>query len=139
MYSLHDHAPSDPSATNGWKIGRYKFFLIVAAITFAYEWIPEVIAQFLQVFTFVCWIRPNSVIINQIFGGQTGLGLLPISFDWSIITGFLLSPLQTPAFALFNVGIGLLVMMLGIVGLAYGGPQFYRYLPLAYDYYLPFL
>ena len=138
MYSLHDHAPSDPSATNGWKIGRYKFFLLVAGCTFVYEWIPEVMAQFLQLFTFVCWIRPNNVIVNQIFGGQTGLGLLPISFDWSIITGFLNSPLQTPAFALLNVGVGLLIMMLGIVGLAYGGPQFYRYLPLSYDYYLLF-
>jgi hypothetical protein len=94
-------------------------------------------AQFLQVFTFVCWIRPNKVIVNQLFGGQTGLGLLPISFDWSIITGFLFSPLPT-AFALLNVGIGLFIMMLGIVGLAYGGPAFYRYLPLAYDYYLLF-
>lgn len=59
MHSLHDHSSSDPALTNGWRIGRYKFFLIVAACTFCYEWIPQVMAQFLQIFTFVCWIAPS--------------------------------------------------------------------------------
>ncbi|CAN8105626.1 unnamed protein product [Discula destructiva] len=131
MSTLHDHSPADPSLTNGWKIGRYKFFLIVAACTFCYEWIPQVIAQFLQVFTFACFIAPNNVLVNQLLGGQTGVGLLPISFDWATISGFLLSPLQTPAFAIFNVGVGILVMMLGSIGLAYAGPEFYRYLPIS--------
>uniref|UniRef100_L2FRZ5 Small oligopeptide opt family n=1 Tax=Colletotrichum fructicola (strain Nara gc5) TaxID=1213859 RepID=L2FRZ5_COLFN len=107
MNSLHDHS------------------------TFVYEWIPEVFAQFLQIFTFVCWIAPNNVVVNQVFGGQTGLGLIPISFDWSTISGFLLSPLQTPAFAIANVGIGIIIMMLGCIGLAWGGPEFYRYLPIS--------
>ncbi|KAK1544729.1 OPT family small oligopeptide transporter [Colletotrichum paranaense] len=131
MHSLHDHSSSDPALTNGWRIGRYKFFLIVAAATFVYEWIPEVFAQFLQIFTFVCWIAPNNVVVNQVFGGQTGLGLIPISFDWSTISGFLLSPLQTPAFAIANVGAGIIIMMLGCIGLAWGGPEFYRYLPIS--------
>ena len=131
IHSLHNHAPSDPALTNGWSIGRYKFFLMIAGITFLYEWIPQVFAIFLQVFTFACWIAPNNVVVNQIFGGQTGLGLLPISFDWSVISGFLGSPLQTPAFAIANVGAGIIFMMLGIVGLAYAGPEYYRYLPLS--------
>ncbi|UKZ47498.1 hypothetical protein TrVGV298_001717 [Trichoderma virens] len=139
MYSLHDHSPADPAMTNGWKIGRYSFFLLVAAGTFCWEWIPQVIAQFLQLFMFPCWIAPNNVVVNQIFGGNTGLGLLPISFDWSIISGFLLSPLQTPAFAIANVSAGIFVMLLGIIGLAYAGPEFYRYLPLSanqnFDHY----
>ncbi|GKT87580.1 LOW QUALITY PROTEIN: OPT family small oligopeptide transporter [Colletotrichum tofieldiae] len=131
MHSLHDHSSSDPALTNGWRIGRYKFFLIVAAATFVYEWIPEVFAQFLQIFTFVCWIAPNNVVVNQVFGGQTGLGLIPISFDWSIISGYLLSPLQTPAFAIANVGVGIIIMLVGCVGLAWAGPEFYRYLPIS--------
>ncbi|KAL6698394.1 OPT oligopeptide transporter domain-containing protein [Trichoderma pleuroticola] len=139
MYSLHDHSAADPAMTNGWKIGRYSFFLLVAAGTFCWEWIPQVIAQFLQLFMFPCWIAPNNVVVNQIFGGNTGLGLLPISFDWSIISGFLLSPLQTPAFAIANVSAGIFVMLLGIIGLAYAGPEFYRYLPLSanqnFDHY----
>lgn len=131
MATLHDHSPGDPSQCNGWKIGRYKFFIIVAACTFCYEWIPQVMAQFLQVFTFACFIAPNNVLVNQLLGGQTGVGLLPISFDWSTISGFLLSPLQTPAFAIMNVGAGIVVMMLGSIGLAFAGPEFYRYLPIS--------
>lgn len=131
MNTLHDHSPADPSLANGWKIGRYKFFLVVAAATFFYEWIPQVMATFLQVFTFATWIAPDNVLVNQLLGGQTGVGLIPISFDWATISGFLLSPLQTPAFAIFNVGMGIILMMLGSIGLAYGGPDFYKYLPIS--------
>ncbi len=70
----------------------------MAGVTFLWEWIPQVIAPFLQIFTWVCWIAPENVVVNQIFGGQTGLGLMPISFDWSVISGFLSSPLQSPGF-----------------------------------------
>ncbi|ROV88351.1 hypothetical protein VSDG_09400 [Cytospora chrysosperma] len=133
MHTLHDHSPADPGLTNGWRIGRYKFFLLVAAATFCYEWIPQVMAQFLQIFTFATWIAPNNVLVNQLLGGQTGIGLLPISFDWATITGFLLSPLQTPAFAIANVGVGIIVMMLGSIGLTYAGPEFYKYLPISYN------
>ncbi|KUI63191.1 Sexual differentiation process protein isp4 [Cytospora mali] len=133
MNTLHDHSPADPSLTNGWRIGRYKFFLLVAGCTFCYEWIPQVMAQFLQIFTFATWIAPNNVLVNQLLGGQTGIGLIPISFDWATISGFLMSPLQTPAFAVANVGIGILVMMIGSIGLTYAGPDFYRYLPISYN------
>ncbi|UNI18463.1 hypothetical protein JDV02_004731 [Purpureocillium takamizusanense] len=131
MYSLHDHRASDPSQTNGWKIGRYSFFLLVALLTFAWEWFPLVIAPFLSYFMWATWIAPENVVVNQIFGGNTGLGLIPISFDWASVTAFLSSPLQTPAFAIANVAAGLLLSTLGAIGLAYGGPEFYRYLPMS--------
>jgi OPT family small oligopeptide transporter len=131
MYSLHDHSKSDPAVTNGWSIGRYKFFLIASIATFVWEWVPQVFAVFLQLFMFPIWIAPSNVVVNQIFGGQTGLGILPISFDWSVISGFLLSPLQTPAFAIFNVGAGILIMFIGVIGLAWAGPEYFRYLPLS--------
>lgn len=130
MHSLHNHAPSDPSLTNGWKIGRYKFFLVVAGCTFVWQWIPTTMAKFLSMFTFVCWIAPNNVVVNQIFGGQTGLGVIPISFDWSVISAFLMSPLQSPAFAIANVGAGILIMMVGCAGLTWAGPELYKYLPI---------
>ncbi|PHH63553.1 hypothetical protein CDD81_5740 [Ophiocordyceps australis] len=131
MYSLHDHQASDPSKTNGWKIGRYSFFIIVALATFSWEWMPLVIAPFLSLFMFPTWIAPKNVLVNQIFGGQTGLGLLPISFDWSVVSAFLNSPLQTPSFAILNVCAGMLLILVGAVGLAWAGPDYYRYLPLS--------
>ncbi|KAG6185232.1 hypothetical protein E4U35_007572 [Claviceps purpurea] len=131
MHSLHDHRPSDPSATNGWKIGRYSFFLIVALITFVWEWFPLVIAPFLSYFMWPTWIAPSNVVVNQIFGGNSGFGLMPMSFDWATVTSFLSSPLQTPAFAIVNVLIGVCFMAIGSAGLAFAGPEYYRYLPIS--------
>lgn len=133
MHTLHDHSPADPSLTNGWRIGRYKFFLIAAGSIFCYEWIPQVMAQFLQLFTFATWIAPNNILVNQLLGGQTGIGLIPISFDWTTISGFLSSPLQTPAFAIANCGLGILLMMVGSIGLTFAGPEVYKYLPISYN------
>ena len=131
MHSLHKHNASDPATTNGWSISRYKFFLIVSLVTFFYQWIPEVIAPFLQYFTFACWIAPNNVVVNQLFGHVSGLGILPITFDWLGVSSWLGSPLQTPLFAILNVGFGLLICVVGAIGLAYGGPDEYKYLPLS--------
>lgn len=132
MHSLHNHRPADPAATHGWTIGRYKFFLIVACCVFVWEWVPQVFATFLQFFFFATWAAPNNVVVNQLFGGQSGLGLLPISFDWNTVTGFLGSPLPVPGFALANFGLGMLICLLGGVGLYFGGPEYYRYLPIVY-------
>ncbi|KAJ6784825.1 hypothetical protein PWT90_06805 [Aphanocladium album] len=131
MYALHNHQAADPADTNGWKIGRYAFFLIVAGSTFVWEWVPQVFAQMFQFFNFACWIAPKNVIVNQLFGAQTGFGLIPISFDWSIVSAFLGSPLQAPAFALVNVFFGLCLVTIAAAGLSWAGPEFYRYLPIS--------
>ncbi|OAQ64683.1 small oligopeptide transporter, OPT family [Pochonia chlamydosporia 170] len=131
MYSLHKHVPADPAETHGWAISRYKFFLIVSLSAFVYHWIPEVFAQFLQFFTFACWIAPNNVVVNQLFGGFTGLGMIPITFDWMVVSSWLNSPLQSPLFAILNMGFGFFICMIGAIGLAYAGPEFYKYLPLS--------
>lgn len=132
MYSLHDHTPSDPAATNGWKMGRYIFFLIVSGCTFVWEWIPNVFATFLSVFTFPIWIAPNNVVVNQLFGSTSGIGILPISFDWNTISGYLGSPLQFPAFAIFNLLAGFLFVFVAALGMTYGGPDYFKYLPIRY-------
>ncbi|TWU72259.1 hypothetical protein ED733_001737 [Metarhizium rileyi] len=132
MYSLHNHVvPAEAAETNGWVVSRYSFFLVVALVTFVYHWIPEVFAQFLQIFTFACWIAPNNVIVNQLFGGFTGLGLIPVTFDWMVVSSWLGSPLQSPLFAILNMAFGFFICILGAIGLAYAGPEFYRYLPLS--------
>src|SRR4051812_39128984 len=40
FYALHDHSPSDPRRTNGWSIGRYKWFLVVFVGSFVWYWFP---------------------------------------------------------------------------------------------------
>ncbi|KAG9247991.1 OPT oligopeptide transporter protein-domain-containing protein [Calycina marina] len=131
MVALHDHSKSDPSRTNGWKIGRYKFFLLVSGVYFLYAWFPSFIAPFLSFFCFAVWAAPNNVIVNQLLGGQTNIGLIPITFDWSIVAGFTGSPLYVPAFALVNNVFGLLIVMLAAIGMVFAGPELYKYFPIS--------
>lgn len=131
MDSLHDHRPTDPSKANGWTIGRYKFFLIVAMSAFSWHWIPFVIAPFLSYLgNFPTFIAPDNLAVNQAFGGVHGLGIIPLSLDWTIPTGWFLSPLQYPSFSLINMGVGGLLFLLGIVGIGFASQDFMKYLPL---------
>lgn len=132
FYGLHDHSPSDPAKTNGWKVGRYKFFLIVGIGSFLWTWVPTWLASFLSVFTFACWIAPQNAVVNQVFGGQTGIGLIPLTFDWNYISGFVTSPLPTPWFAIANTTIGLVVFfIIGSAGIHYSGAWYSLWLPMS--------
>lgn len=79
FYTLHDHSPSDPARTNGWSISRYRWFLIVMAGSFAWYWFPGYLFQGLSWMCWITWIWPDNVIVNQLFGGQSGYGLFPIT------------------------------------------------------------
>jgi OPT family small oligopeptide transporter len=138
FYTLHDHSPSDPRRTNGWKIGRYRWFLIVFAASFCWYWFPGFIFQGLSWFCWLTWIYPNNVVVNQLFGGYTGYGLLPMSLDWSIISGYLGSPLIPPFHAIANTLGGITVFFVFIsIGLHYTGVWYADFLPVqaqhAYD------
>lgn len=86
----------------------------------------------MSVFAFVTWIRPNNVIINQLFGGFSGLSLLPISFDWTYITAFILSPLIPPWHAIANTLIGMVLFMwIVAIGVHYSGVWYSAYLPMS--------
>ncbi|KAI9733514.1 MAG: hypothetical protein M1818_007262 [Claussenomyces sp. TS43310] len=132
FYSLHDHSRADPFRTGGWSIGRYRYFLYVGLASFTWYWFPGFIFQALSVFAFVTWIRPKNVIINQLFGGFTGLSLLPISFDWTVVTGYVLSPLIPPWHAIANTMIGCVIFFwFTSMGLHYSGVWSSEYLPMS--------
>lgn len=78
-------AKPDPTIIGG-KMPRYRWFAYVCAGAFIYYFIPGFLAQFLSVFAFATWAAPNNVIVNQLFGGTTGLSILPITFDWTQIS-----------------------------------------------------
>lgn len=105
MYTLHDHSKTDPAKTNGWAISRYRWFLYVFIGAFCWYWIPGYLFQALSVFAFPTFIAPNNPTVNKVFGGWTGMALLPITFDWTQIAGYVGSPLIPPWFALANTSI----------------------------------
>lgn len=105
--TFHDQSKPDPDQTNGWKISRYRLFLWAMLWSFIWYWMPGYIAPFLSIFAWPTWIKPNDVVVNQLFGGSTGIGLFPtLTFDWTQISGFNYSPLISPWFAICNTLIG---------------------------------
>lgn len=130
--TIHTRKTPDALKSGSWTIGRYKYFLIVLVGIFVWEWFPLWIAPFLSAFTFVCWAAPNNVVVNQLFGGQTGLALIPITFDWTIITAFLTSPLIFPFHAIANTMIGVFVFtIVTCLGIHYTGAFYSEYLPMS--------
>lgn len=105
--ALHDRTKPDPESVAGWKIGKYQMFLCAMIGSFCWYWFPGYIAPFLSVFAWVTWIKPQNAVINQLFGGVTGLSLIPMTFDWTQISGFNFSPLIAPWYAISNTMIGM--------------------------------
>ncbi|KAG9721904.1 small oligopeptide transporter, partial [Aureobasidium melanogenum] len=132
MYTLHDNSKTDPAKTNGWSISRYRWFFYVFLGSFLYYWFPGYIAQFLSVFAFPTWIAPNNVTVNKVFGGFSGMALLPITFDWTQITGYVFSPLIPPWHAIGNTLIGLVVFYwIVAAGVHFSGTWYADYLPFS--------
>lgn len=107
--ALHVKRKDDESQTSSrWTMSRYRFFLMAFAASFCWYWLPDLIFPALGYFTWVCWIAPNNAVVNQIFGMSSGIGLLPITFDWSQIA-YVGSPLVVPTWAILNVLASLVV------------------------------
>ncbi|THC94177.1 hypothetical protein EYZ11_006350 [Aspergillus tanneri] len=103
--TLHHIGKQQQFATT-WKISRYAFFTVAFCISFCWYWFPDFIFPALSYFTFPCWINPKSKVVNQLFGMKTGMGLLPLTLDWSQIS-YVGSPLLIPSWAILNVFVSL--------------------------------
>lgn len=72
------------------------------------------------------------MIINQIFGNNNGFGIIPITFDWTLMTAFIGSPLPYPFFAIVNTTIGVIIFFLiAGLGVKYTGAWGQDYLPIS--------
>ncbi|KAJ4990891.1 OPT small oligopeptide transporter [Stagonosporopsis vannaccii] len=101
------HSPeAESESLNGFRMSRYTFFLSAFSISFCWYWFPDFIFPALGYFTFICWAAPENTVINQIFGMKSGLGLLPVTFDWSQVA-YIGSPLVVPAWAVANILVAL--------------------------------
>ncbi|KAF7543053.1 hypothetical protein G7Z17_g11054 [Cylindrodendrum hubeiense] len=127
MYERNDRP--DPTILGG-TMHRYKWFAIVTGCAFGYYFIPGFLAQFLSIFSVATWLAPQNPVVNQLFGGQTGLSLIPITFDWTQIAGYVGSPLIPPWHAIANtlIGVGTFFIVLS---------SFFHYSGVWYSWYLP--
>ncbi|KAH7316879.1 small oligopeptide transporter [Stachybotrys elegans] len=131
LYTLHDKSSSQLTDADRWRISRYRWFCYIAMASFVYYWIPGILWQGLSVFAFITWITPNNVTVNQLFGGVTGLSLLPITFDWTYISAYLLNPLLSPWQSHLNCFIGLgIFVIIPTIGMVYTNTFFADFLPV---------
>ena len=101
---------------------RYRYFIIVFVAGFLFFFLPGECSGFsvwiscadtrlgflfeaLSIFSFVCWAAPNNVVVNQLFGVHSGLGMSWLTFDWTQIT-WTGSPLMVPWWAQLQIFIG---------------------------------
>lgn len=130
--ALHDRNNPDPRTASGWTIGKYRMFLYCMGGSFLWYWFPGYIAPFLSVFAWVTWIKPQNVIVNQLFGGWTGLSLIPLTFDWTQISGFNFSPLIAPWHAIANTLLGMIIFFwITTPILHYTGAYYFKHLPMS--------
>lgn len=125
--TLHkeENKPAD-----GWRISRWKFFYIVWTVAFAFYFLPGLLMPALSYFNVITWFAPNNVVIANLFGVSSGLGLFPVTFDWAQIA-YIGSPLLTPFWAAMNVVGGLVIIMWIIAPIAYYSNWLYSsYMPI---------
>ncbi|ROW14593.1 hypothetical protein VPNG_03283 [Cytospora leucostoma] len=114
----------------GWRISRWKFFYIVWAVAFLFYFLPGLLMPCLSYFNVITWFAPKNVVVANLFGVSSGLGLFPVTFDWAQIA-YIGSPLLTPFWAAMNVVGGLVLVMWIIAPIAYYSNWLYSsYMPI---------
>lgn len=74
---------------------RERFFLYALLGSFLWYFVPGYLFTALSVFNWICWITPNKVVVNTLFGSNTGLGMSILTLDWSMIA-YIGNPLVFP-------------------------------------------
>ncbi|KAF8264241.1 OPT oligopeptide transporter protein-domain-containing protein [Lactarius quietus] len=82
--TLHSLETSGTHGLGG--ISRRRFFTYVFIGYFFYNFLPSYLFTALSSFSWVCWIAPNNVKLNQLFGVTHGLAMSVLTFDWGQIT-----------------------------------------------------
>ncbi|KAI0739693.1 OPT oligopeptide transporter [Daedaleopsis nitida] len=127
--TLHSQQYSGAGARGG--ISRERFFTYVFLGSFVWYWFPGYIFQALSFFNWVCWIAPENVVVNQLFGYYSGLGMSLITFDWAQIA-YIGSPLATPWWASANVAVGFVFFFWILTPILYYTNTWYaKYMPIS--------
>ncbi|MCO5569815.1 hypothetical protein L7F22_023529 [Adiantum nelumboides] len=100
-------------------LSRNQFFALALMCSFAYYVFPGYLIPMLTSISWLCWVYPQSVFMQQMGSGLSGLGLGAIGLDWSAVSSYLGSPLASPWFAIANVMAGFVLVVYIITPLAY--------------------
>ncbi|KAJ7128729.1 OPT oligopeptide transporter [Mycena epipterygia] len=110
---------------------REKFFYIAFAGSAIWYLVPGYLFTGLSFFSWVCWIKPNNIVVNQLFGVNYGLAMGMVTFDWAQIT-YIGSPLATPWWAEANIAAGFVFFFWILTPALYFTNTFYsKYMPIS--------
>ncbi|KIK34782.1 hypothetical protein CY34DRAFT_812696 [Suillus luteus UH-Slu-Lm8-n1] len=124
------HAQSYAGIGNRGGISRERFFVYVFSASCAWYFFPGYLFQALSYFTWVCWIAPDNVVVNQLFGYESGLGMSLITFDWAQIT-YVVNPLATPWWSEANILAGFVFFFWILTPILYYTNTWYsKFLPI---------
>jgi hypothetical protein len=84
--------------------------------------LPSYLFTALSSFSWVCWIAPNNVKVNQLFGVTHGMAMGVLTFDWGQIAYFA-SPLSTPWWVAANIGFSVIFFYWFITVVLYVRPS----------------
>lgn len=116
MFSTLHKEENKPAGS--WRISRWNFFYIVWTVAFLFYFFPGLLMPALSYFNVITWLWPKNVVVANLFGVSSGLGMFPVTFDWAQIA-YIGSPLLTPFWAAMNVVGGLVIVMWIIAPIAY--------------------
>ncbi|AEO60637.1 hypothetical protein MYCTH_2310062 [Thermothelomyces thermophilus ATCC 42464] len=115
---------------NGWRISRWNFFYAVWLGAVLFYFLPGLLMPALSYFNVITWFAPDNVVVANLFGVVSGLGLFPVTFDWAQVA-YIGSPLLTPFWAAMNVVGGLVLVMWIVAPIAYYSNWLYSsYMPI---------
>lgn len=113
LNTLHAEDDEEPGS-----ITRYRYFLLVLGGAFFFYFIPGYLFSALSVFSWMCWILPDNIPVNQLFGVESGLGMTIVTFDWSQIS-WIGSPLMFPWWAEVHIFFGFVLFFWIITPILY--------------------
>ncbi|KAF2673510.1 OPT superfamily oligopeptide transporter [Microthyrium microscopicum] len=127
LSSLHKN---ENKPAGNWTISPFRFFLYVFLGSSAFYFLPGFLMPALSYFSVLTWFAPNNVVVANLFGVASGLGLFPLTFDWSQIA-YIGSPLIVPFWAAMNVICGLAAVIWILAPILYYSNTLYSsYMPI---------
>ncbi|CAF1050201.1 unnamed protein product [Didymodactylos carnosus] len=116
LRTLHE---KETTTTIRWlNLTRIKFFFLILSFQAIYYWFPGFIMPVLCAFSWMCMIKPKSLVLAQLTGFD-GLGMGTVVFDWKTLTSSLGSPILVPRYAAINMLIGFVVFIWVVVPIMY--------------------
>ncbi|TGJ78882.1 hypothetical protein E0Z10_g9885 [Xylaria hypoxylon] len=112
-------------AQGSWNEKEHSCVYVSSNVSFGFAFATDIIVEQTQFY------KQDEILVANLFGVVSGLGLFPITFDWAQVA-YIGSPLLTPFWASMNVIGGLVIVMWIIAPIAY-------YCNLFYSSYMPIL